>query len=288
MNKKLSHLTVFSAAFLILINIIVLAGVSYNRSGDAKPAMQLTERELSLPYRSYREKENSGLAVRLNWNIVPDELYSSSYNKYALQRYGTPNWLTEDKLKTLGLYIDSTGLDANDSLFDNGHLQAEALIVVLEYNGETFQDVVSHAEKDIQILRDKVKTKPDDKDLKEQLKSDETSLTQLKTSESRLIAIDVGRNLQALRDKYADNSKYLMMRGEIRRYWENNKQSASIRQLFITNIHVPLPYSKVINQITHHESEEKPYYSWTAKPRYKVELNMGKRLEPWISQVISL
>lgn len=286
--KKINTLSIISGTFLILVNIIVLAGVSYNRSGEAGPGMQLTERELSLPYRSYRQKENSGLALKLNWSFVPEKLFNNTYNKYALQRYGTPNWLTENELKELGLYIDSTQLDINNSLFDNEKLQAEEFIIVLEYNGEAFKLLLSDAEKDIQVLRNKTKNHPNDRDLNKQLKKDEESLMALKTSESRLIAIDAGRNLQSLKEKYTDNSKYIMMRGEIRRYWANKKLTASINQIFISNLHVPLPYSKEINEITNHESVDKQYYNWSGKPRYQVELNGGKRLEPWIGQVSGL
>ncbi len=92
MNK----LTVLIASFLVLVNVIVLAGISYNRSGEVITKLQLTERELSLPYRSHRQKENSGLALRLNWNFIPDELDRNRYSKYGLQRYNSPTWLSKE------------------------------------------------------------------------------------------------------------------------------------------------------------------------------------------------
>lgn len=288
MNKKMNKLLIITTAFLVLVNVIVLAGVSYNRSGEINSGLQLTERELSLPYLSYRQKENSGLALKLNWGIVPEEPFKNSYNKYARQRYGTPNWLTEDKLKELGFNIDSTKLYINDSLFDNGKSQTEEIIVVLEYNGQTFQDLLNNAEKDIQILRNRIKNHPDDKDLMEQISRDEGSLMKLKTSESRLIAIDAGRNLQVLNEKYTNSSKYLMMRGEMRCYWTKEGLSASINGLFIPDIHVALPYTKEINKFTNHVAIDKKNYSWNGKPRYRVELNVGMRLEPWIIGVSGL
>ena len=283
-NKKQNKLTIITMAFLMLVNIVVLVGVSYNRSDKTTDSLQLTEREMSLPYRSYRKKENSGMALKLNWSIVSTELFSRSYNKYTLQRYGSPNWMTDEKLKELGLYIDGSKLDVNDSIFDYGRMQGEEFIVVLEYNGETFQSVLRKSEKDIKILRAKVGANPNDTELVESLKQDETSLMELKTSESRLIAIDAGRNLKLLKQKYADKSKYLMLRGELRRHWRNKKLTASIGQFFINRIHMPLPYSKVINGITNHETSSDGYM-WSGKPRYRVELNVGERLEPWVSAV---
>ena len=284
LNKLMNKLPIIAAAFLILVNMIVLAGVNYNRTGETNASLQLTERELSLPYRSYGQKENSGLALKLNWGIVPAKLFTNNYRKYALYSYGTPNWLTEDKLKELGFFIDSTKHDINEAVFDNRKLPAETFIIVLEYNGESFQALLRKAEKDIQKLRDTVEKNPDDSDLIKQLKRGEESLTQLKTSESRLIAIDAGHNLQSLKEKYTDSSQYLMMRGELRRYWENRKLSARINKLFISNIHVPLPYSEEVNEITNRETSTNGYTKWKGKPRYQFELNVGQRLEPWVGE----
>jgi len=283
-NKLMRKLPIITAAFLILVNMIVLAGVNYNRTGETNANLQLTERELSLPYRSYRQKENSGLALKLNWGIVPAKLFTNNYRKYTLSSYGTPNWLTKDKLKELGIFIDSTKIDINVAVFDNRKLPAEAFIIVLEYNGKTFQTLLSKAEKDIQKLRNTVEKNQDDSDLIRQLKRGEESLTQLKTSESRLIAIDAGRNLQTLQEKYPDRSRYLMMRGELRRYWENRKLSARINKLFISNIHLPLPYSEEVNKITNRETSTNRNTKWKGEPRYRFELNVGQRLEPWVGE----
>ena len=286
--KKTNTLPIITAALLIMVNVIVLTGVSYNRSGETRSALQLTERELSLPYRSYRQKENSGLALNLNWRVVTEEPFKNSYNKYSQKRFGTPNWLTDDKLKELGLYIDNTKYNINDLLFDNRNLQTQEIIVVLEYNGQAFQTLLNNADKHIKILRNQVKNNPHDTDLVKQLKRDEASLTKLKTSESRLIAIDAGHNLQTLKESYADSSQYLLMRGEIKRYWIDKKLTGKLNSLFISNIHVPLPYSNEINELTNHETMDKNKKRNNGKPRYQLELNVGERLEPWIGKVAGL
>ena len=38
-------------AIIIVTNIVALAGVAYNRSGEPDAVVELTERELGLPYR---------------------------------------------------------------------------------------------------------------------------------------------------------------------------------------------------------------------------------------------
>ncbi|MFK5912862.1 MAG: DUF4824 family protein [Woeseiaceae bacterium] len=285
MNKPINKQAVIAAALLLLTNIIVLAGVAYNRSGDIKTSILLTERELSLPYRSYSEKENSGLALRLNWNVIPDNIFENNYSSYYLGNYGNPAWLTEDKQKELGVDVDSIKKDRGYKDYKYKKINIEEIIVVLEYDGESFKTVLKNAENDLVKERENVKENPDKKDLKKKLKNKEKSLEELKTSESRLIAIDAGLDLQTLRKKYNDSSKYLMLRGELRPYWNKKKLVARISQLFITRVHVSLPYSKKINEITKSKKTNNRYKNREEKPNYQVELKVGKRLEPWISGV---
>ena len=289
----INRLPIITAAFLVLTNIIVLAGVAYNRSGEPAASLKLTERELSLPYRSYKTKsknrvENSGLALRLKWSIIPTNFFDNKYNRYALQSYGTPNWLTDQKLKELGFDVGNLITELEDPLLGYRKLESEDVIIVLEYNGEAYQTVLNEAEKDIQHYRNKAKIYPDDEELIKQLKRYEDSLAELKTSVSRLIAIDAGLDLQTLKQKYNDKSKYLMLRGEVRHYWSNKNLTSRIKNIFINNVHVPLPYSDEINELTNHEPTISKYNHRKDKPHYQVELKVGKRLEPWVGGVDGL
>ena len=281
MNKQ----TIMAAALLLLTNIIVLAGVAYNRSADTETSILLTERELSLPYRSYSKKENSGLALRLNWNVIPINTFENNYRKYSLSNYGSPAWLTEDKQKELGVDVDDIKKHVGNKNYKYEKLNKEEIIVVLEYDGESFKKAVKDAENDFKKLRENVKKNPDNKKLNKKLENNEKSLDQLKVSETRLIAIDAGLDLQTLRKKYNDSSKYLMLRGELRPYWNKKKLVARINQLFISKVHVSLPYSNEIHEITNREATNKGYRNREEKPRYQVELKMGKRLEPWVGGV---
>ncbi|HPU80578.1 DUF4824 family protein, partial [Accumulibacter sp.] len=51
------------AALILLTNIVALSGVIINRTGEPESRLMLSARELSLPYRGYRQAENSGLAL---------------------------------------------------------------------------------------------------------------------------------------------------------------------------------------------------------------------------------
>lgn len=289
MNKPRINLAIIAAALLLLVNVIVLAGAAYNRSGEPIANLQLTERELSLPYyRAYNKKENSGLALRLNWKVAPDFSEKSSYNRYSLSNYTNPNWLKENKLKELGIDIEKAKANKNDSRYGYQSIDSEEVIVVLEYDGESFQKILKNAENDIKQYRTGVKKSPDNKELIRQLKQHEESLVALKISGSRLIAIDAGLELKALKEKYNDSSKYLMLRGEVRPRWSKDELKGRIRQLYLSEVHVPLPYSKEINEITNRETTSNNYNSRKEKPRYQVELNVGKRLEFWAGGVSGL
>lgn len=289
MNKPTINLAIIAAAFLVLVNVIVLAGAAYNRSGDPIASLQLTERELSPPYyRSYNNKENSGLALRLNWNVNSANTYKNNYSSYSLKRYGVPDWLTEDKLKDLGIDVDNIKANRKNKYYGYKNSDTEEVIVVLEYDGSTYQTVLKGAENNVEKLRADLEKNTDDEDLQKRLKNYEESLEELKTSESRLIAIDAGLDLQTLKQKYNDSSKYLMLRGAIYPFWKNKKLVADIKQLFISSVHVPLPYSKEINEITNRETTSNRYNIRKEKPRYRVELSLGKRLEIWVGGVSEL
>lgn len=266
----------------------MLAGIAYNRSGDNESALLLTERELSVPYRSYRTQENSGLALGLSWNIIRTNSFDNNYRRYSLGRYGNPKWLTEEKQRELGVDVDKIRKNKENKNYRYKKLNSEEIIVVLEYDGESFKKAVKDAEIDFKKLREKINKNTDNKVLNKQLKNHEESLDELKISVSRLIAIDAGRDLKTLREKYKDRTKYLMLRGELRPYWNNTKLLARISQTFIASVHVPLPFSKEINEITKREKKNSQYTNLAKKPRYQVELKVGKRLEPWVAGVKKL
>ena len=49
-------------AIIIATNVVALAGVAYNRSGNPEAQIELTERELAMPHRYRMNKENRGHA----------------------------------------------------------------------------------------------------------------------------------------------------------------------------------------------------------------------------------
>ncbi|MDH3342938.1 MAG: DUF4824 family protein [Gammaproteobacteria bacterium] len=275
-------LIIASISLLLLTNVVVLAGVAYNRSGEPLTSIELTERELPMRNTFSNTDENSGATLSLKWQIFNPDMDL----KYFSMTYGTPTWLDDKKLTALGFDMKELKSDIKKYKYRTSNLSTDA-VMVLEYQGETYHKILALAESKAELLRTRAAGFPDDKKEQKELTDFEKQLSRLKISQSRLYVVDAGRDRQALMQKYADKSKYLFARGEIGLMWKKDDVKGRIRQLYVEQIHVPLPFSNILPGF----NPEGRYNSYNAKitpPRYKVQLNMGKRLEPWIASVTQI
>lgn len=265
---------------LLLTNIVVLAGVAYNRSGDDVVSLVLTERELSLQRKYSASNENSGQHLSLQWQSLSD--YSKK-NQFRKPTRWNPFWLTEDKLKALGVDVDAIKAEytanKDSSDYRRRSLSSANAIMVLEFNGDSYKEAVASAKEGL----DKEIKNPQSESGLEREKRD---YERAKIMDTRLYVIDAGVDRESLLQKYNDSSKYILMRGEIRPFYDetDKKVQGRLIKLFVSKIHVPLPYSKLIDNISRTE-QYTSYSSDPVPPNYKVNLKFGKRLEPWITSV---
>ena len=281
MKNLFSSRGLFVMGFVVIIavNVIVLSGVASNRSGKPDALIKLSERELQLPYRV--NKENSGLYLRLSWRVV-NNLGNSLY---------TPSfWLDEKKLSALGFDTDGLLKTNNSKKFNLLGITKE-VFVVLENNGEHYQQVLEETEKS--LLREKSLTDADSKDKKMLAKRIEAAQKRLRyeqVSASRLFIIDAGLNPDLLRKNYADRSQYIITRGIISPYINEDKNGREltgiIRLSGAEKIHVPLKHRRILDMILAQKKSVIP--GQNTPPRYEVEIAYGHRLEPWIVSVNSL
>ena len=271
-----------SVILLLLTNVIVLAGVAYNRSGQPLLSLELTERELPLLYSASSKQENSGTTLSLRWQILdPDEDW-----KYQNRTYGTPTWLDDEKLTELGLDIKKIKSDTERYEYKTAYLTRE-VILVLEYQGESYHKALAIAEESTKRLRQKVSDYPDDEKLIKEFEHHEKQLTELKISRTRLYVVDAGLDADALVKKYADKKGYLLARGEVGLRWNQGVVRGRIQQLYIKQVHVSLPLSEQLTALAN-GGIYSSYKHNAIPPRYKVRLNIGKRLEPWIESVTDI
>lgn len=270
--------TITSVILLLLTNAMVLAGVAYNRSGEPVISIELTERELPVNQSFSVNDENSGTTLSLKWQVLDSD--EDSY--YMTTTYGTPEWLDDNKLTELGFDMKTLKSDADKFRSRTSNLSAEA-ILVLEYQGDSYYKALASVKEKVDKLRLQAADNPDNEN-RNNLENYEKRLSRLKKSQTRLFVIDAGLDKQALLKRYADKNKYLLTRGEIGLRWVGDIVSGRIKQLYIRQLHVPLPLSEQVVGIANGEVYS-TYNNNHISPRYSVRLNIGKRLEPWIESV---
>lgn len=280
-------------ALIVITNVVVLAGVAYNRSGEPDAAVQLTERELSWQKRwGVIDKEDTGLSLKLEWSMP-------GYETYRWDSSPEKNWLNQEKLKELGFNTSFPLADKKAGRFYRRQLSRQAY-VVLEFEGETYQGWLAEAQKRVEEI---------EKDLSEEKKpgkiknldNDIRRIQQNRITHTHLFAIDAGRDPAALRAHYSDKSKYIITPAVFdisRNYTDKPKDqpgakakpylSGWIRNLSIPQVHVNSDYRSFFTMdiktpTLRYHTLEIPLSD--LEPRYQVTLNYGQRHEPWIAGV---
>ncbi|MEJ2141337.1 MAG: DUF4824 family protein [Gammaproteobacteria bacterium] len=283
-----------AAALLLLVsNVFVLAGVAYNRSGDPIAKITLTERELSSPYSYSYRREDSGVAFYLQWRVHSDQTRYSSYGYYS-GAYTPVSWLDKAKLDQLGF---DTSFDPKQKgayrVYNN--LPEREVFLVLEYDGESYQRALKLAEENLFEKESLLESMPKDISKQEKTriennaKSARNFLEQEQNSRTRLFVIDADVNDELLRKKYADQDRYLVVKGKVGVSIQSIDKKSVLRgritEILNNRIHIPLPFRDQLVEF----SKTKKYRKYQGKkPRFQGTFAWGKRYEPWIVGVSML
>lgn len=293
MNISLSPRRLFVLGFVLLLvtNIVVLAGVAYNRAGETEARLTLTERELTPQY-SYND-ENSGFSLWVTWRILDDQenddyLYYSHPSGFP--SYGKhPAWLDSKKLDTLGFDTDEIFQRGDDPDYYKIPVSREAYIV-LEYDGDAYQQALAYAQVTVNKNKKALAAKPEDEELQERVQKAERWLAFERIENSRLFAVDAGPDPELLRQQYSDRGRFIIGRALLQAVYIDNFDETGVfgrvEQLNIDSIHVPLEFREQFDAILVPRTvrpEDPP-----TPPRYAVDLAYGSRLEPWIEGVHAL
>jgi hypothetical protein len=136
--------TLAAGALLILLaNAVALTGVYLNRSGEPESRLVLSQRELSVPWDWRGSKENSGLALGLNWRVGTAESSGDYYGGYSFSG-GTPDWLDEARMAALGFDTKGWALDNGTRRRFERSLPRDVLLV-LELAGPSWQQALARA-----------------------------------------------------------------------------------------------------------------------------------------------
>lgn len=279
--------TLAAGMFLIVLtNAVALGGVWWNREGEPESLLLLNERELMLPYRGYRMAENSGLQLRLGWRVIERE-GGEVYSGYAGSG-GVPEWLDAERMAALGFDSRDAG-DASDSVqrrYDRQ--QPREALLVLELAGPAWQQALERARENAARHEAAAAVNADSKEFANRAKGAREALQREEKANSRLFAIDAGRDLAALRARYPDRTRYMIVKGTVRARLVNRDRkwllSGYIGDVSVSQINVPFALRPVLESL----SVRPQARAGEGEPRYEARLAVGRRLEPWITTLTAL
>lgn len=282
---NIKHSLIAGAGLILISNAVALSGVYYNRSGEPDSTVMLTERELGAPLAWRINKENNGLSLRLIWNVA--KRYDGKV--YAYQK-NFPDWLDAKKMAELGFDIDSEKLKRQTRLFYRRSLPRESFLVI-EFDGDAYRSDVKRAQNRVRNKKILVNKNPGLVGFTRELKNSTRALKQLIESASRLYVIDASLDQETLRRKYSDRSKYIIAKGQVRlwlSYDEKNNDtdvSGYIAGLSINRINISKKHRPSLDVLL---DQGENRYDIDGPPRYAVKVSWGRRLEPWVHEVIVL
>lgn len=273
MNRRAPYVAL---GLLIVVNVVVLLGVARNRSGEPDAVATLTERELPLSW-SFRHEENTGVSLHLNVNSDSEE----------------QKWFDEAKLAELG--FDTRNRGKEDRWLVYRELPREAF-VVLEYDGEAWQRHRRRELEEIEGLAVKVlegKLKAEEAENQKQEKLFRLSIA------SRLFTIDAGSDPGVLRRRYVDRSRYIILPARLRMMvdWRCDSEGEKgeehfcglVQQILVDELHVPRKLHRELLALPEKSRIRPGYTSFDpkdpARVRYRVQVAVGRRLEPWVKAI---
>jgi len=261
--------TLIAGALLITaVNVFALAGVAYNRSGEPTSILQLSERELRLPYGRLNSKENSGVALGLVWRVrrgngAPD----ADYGAYG----GTADWLDQAKLAALGFDVAP---DPARRKFKPW--RSKEVLLVLEIDGPAYRQALARAQQNADDEEKLLLANPGNKEFERRAKRARENAEREASDSSRLFVVDAGLDAATLRAQYPDVAHTLIVRGQVRpqRVTRDRQDSLSghIAALSIAQINVPLEFQPAL----------KPPAAAAKAGSFSATVAFGRRLEPWL------
>jgi hypothetical protein len=271
MNWGQRHTLAAGLALIAATNAVVLAGVAYNRSGEAEAQLRLTDRELSPPYSWGFAKENSGLAMQLKWSLpVAPSSRGDADDSPSASRWGAPGWLDRAKLIELG--FDVARIERTDDERSPEPLPRDVFLV-LEMDGAAHREALARAERRVAALQARAAADPQDSNARNALGWAGKALDDVRNKESRLFVVDAGLDPARLRAKYSDRTRYAIVGGRVsvsRAYGYKRRPASltgSVEQLNVDEINVPVELRPAVGP----------------DKAFEASVAFGRRLEPWFA-----
>ncbi|HHJ16680.1 MAG TPA: DUF4824 family protein [Gammaproteobacteria bacterium] len=263
---------------LILTNVVALGGVAYNRMGEPEAVLMLTERELTRPYSSGFNRENSGISLVIEWRTLQR---MQDGNPGYIGRWAAVEWLDETRLTELG--FDANGAAATRETRSRlNHSLPREVWLVLEYDGPAYQAMLERVRAFSLAEQELAGHNPGNDELKKRAKRAKKLWDTEQQGASRLFVVDAGLDPSLLRKQYPDMARYVVVQGRVRAAVSNAAENkwlvqGYIQGLSVGSVNVPLGFRHVFEDSPggHSRNNENPAH-------YLVTLAYGQRQEPWI------
>lgn len=239
-------------ALILASNAVVLAGVAWNRSGEPDAQLRLTQRELGLERDWAGGRENSGVALRLQWRVLR-RAAGEGFVDYGYSYATDADWLDREKLEQLGFDLSAP---ARDPLLDEQRFERQLprpALLVLELDGPARAAALKRAEEFAE---------------KSQQKAAQEALARERSANSRLFVVDAGLDADALRAKYPDRKRYAIVPGKIGlQGYGTRKPSGYVYGPGVASFNVPRSFHAAV------------------RGPFEATVVFGRRLEPWLAAV---
>ena len=291
-NRSLVHQRAFAIgiALILIANAVALGGVAYNRSGEPEATLELTERELTLPYDWGRNRDNSGLSLTLDWRaigldprdarVTPEPYLTFGEPFLAMSR--TPAWLDSAKLASLDFEMDHPASSADGRTHYRKQIPKQVLLV-LELDGPAYE--IARTRMNAWAAREDslFRANPGAQEFVRRAEFARTELLHEQRGGSRLFLIDAGLDRAALRDRYPDRRRYAIVRGSVKPQVVGPDSIArlegQVMELAVPRINVPRQFRAAFDSV---QQMRGPRGQVGTSP-FSATIAFGRRLEPWIT-----
>ena len=265
--------TLFHAAIALLLvsNAFVLIHAMRNRSGEPEAEIELTEREIRYyPHGS----DDSSLTLMLLWQNPAAEY---GYPSIASVE---PGFFDRAKLEEIGFDLSVPPEAKQADRFYRGQ-RSRGVYAALEYDGAAWQAWLKQREAGVaNEVRYGSQIKFEDR------------LRLLRETESRLVAVDVGLDPAALRRKFPDRKKVMILPGLAHAVLVpvTHVLRGAITSIPVDNINVPDTFRPQLGQQTY-------FSGWRTEangtviidpPAFAVAIRVGSYYEPWVEAIRTL
>ncbi|KRW61892.1 DUF4824 family protein [Pseudomonas sp. TTU2014-080ASC] len=265
MARRSRNALLMGLALVVGVNAAVLVGAYSNREQPADSVLTLSNRELGSSLRS-----QAGLSTRTVNLWLGYRWFGQSAQESRIPAEHLPD---------LGFAVDPG--QGGCELMDSQRRQVRTGFLVLEMNGMAYRRSLDEARAVQRQAAAQLRAKPQSEALQKALKEADKALSHELNVASRLFAVDLGLDRQALRAQYSDTSRYAVIGAQFRlgvAASYNGEQECSYyayARPVVQRISVPRNYRHIFTDDAWVSGQQ-------GERAFTASIAWGSRLEPWL------